>query len=648
MEKNGNNRKLRVCVATCNRADYSKLAPIMFGIKMEPEFFELDVVVLGSHLIDDYGNTYRMIEQDDFDINTRLHTIVRGEDEAAMVESVGLALVKLPDVLNRLKPDIMIVHGDRFDALALATSAALMNIRILHIEGGEVSGTIDDSIRHAITKLAHYHVCCTRSAEQHLISMCEDHDRILLAGCPSYDKLLSAKNKDYMSIIRMWLGDDVKPKDYIVALQHPVTTDIKHSIKMFELTLDALISFNKRTLVLFPNIDAGSKEMVRVMRKKGIEHHPDFRAVKHVPFDQFIQLVAHAGCMIGNSSCGVREVGAFGTPVINLGTRQIGRETGENVLHVRDADTQDKILQALHLQFGKQYPCSKIYGDGNAVPRILKFLKSIDLQEPLQKKFCFPPVKENISQDIDHILETLSALAVDLGGTNLRVAIVSMKGEIVKKYTQFNPKTYEDRINLILQMCVEAAAEAVKLNCRILGVGIGGGIIHQHELIHGSSFCAAELGHLVVSLGGPDCSCGSHGCIEAYASGMALQREAKKLHDEDLLLVEGMSVPKDEAVGAVHLIQAAKLGNAKAQSILRTAGTALGLGVVNILHTINPSLVILSGVLASHYIHIVKDVIHQQALSSVQDVDVVVSDLVDPALLGAASMVLDYTTRRIC
>uniref|UniRef100_A0AAA9SSP1 Glucosamine (UDP-N-acetyl)-2-epimerase/N-acetylmannosamine kinase n=3 Tax=Bos TaxID=9903 RepID=A0AAA9SSP1_BOVIN len=611
-----------------------------------------------------------MIEQDDFDINTRLHTIVRGEDEAAMVESVGLALVKLPDVLNRLKPDIMIVHGDRFDALALATSAALMNIRILHIEGGEVSGTIDDSIRHAITKLAHYHVCCTRSAEQHLISMCEDHDRILLAGCPSYDKLLSAKNKDYMSIIRMWLG---------------------------------------------------SKEMVRVMRKKGIEHHPNFRAVKHVPFDQFIQLVAHAGCMIGNSSCGVREVGAFGTPVINLGTRQIGRETGENVLHVRDADTQDKILQALHLQFGKQYPCSKIYGDGNAVPRILKFLKSIDLQEPLQKKFCFPPVKDNISQDIDHILETLSALAVDLGGTNLRVAIVSMKGEIVKKYTQFNPKTYEERINLILQMCVEAAAEAVKLNCRILGVGIstggrvnpregivlhstkliqewnsvdlrsplsdtlhlpvwvdndgncaalaerkfgqgkglenfvtlitgtgiGGGIVHQHELIHGSSFCAAELGHIVVSLDGPDCSCGSHGCIEAYASGMALQREAKKLHDEDQLLVEGMSVPKDEAVGALHLIQAAKLGNAKAQSILRTAGTALGLGVVNILHTMNPSLVILSGILASHYIHTVKDVIRQQALSSVQDVDVVVSDLVEPALLGAASMVLDYTTRRI-
>ncbi|XP_051890719.1 bifunctional UDP-N-acetylglucosamine 2-epimerase/N-acetylmannosamine kinase isoform X2 [Pristis pectinata] len=719
MEKNKNKRKLRICVATCNRADYSKLAPIMFGIKEQSDGFDLKVVVLGSHLIDDYGNTYRMIEQDDFDINTRLHTIVRGEDEAAMVESVGLALVKLPDVLNRLKPDVMIVHGDRFDALAVATSAALMNIRILHIEGGEVSGTIDDSIRHAITKLAHYHVCCTRSAEQHLIAMCEEHDRILLSGCPSYDKLLTARSKDYMSILQTWLSEDVKPRDYIVALQHPVTTNIKHSVKMFELMLDALITFGKCTLILFPNIDAGSKEMVRVMRKKGIEKNPNFRAVKHIPFEQFIQLVAHAGLMIGNSSCGVREAGAFGTPVINLGTRQTGRETGENVLHVRSADSQNKILHALQLQFGKLYPCSKIYGDGNAVPRILKFLKSIDIDEPLQKKFCFPPVKECSSQDIDHIMEIQSALAVDLGGTNLRVAIVSMKGEIIKKYVQANPKTYSERIELILKMCTEAATESVNLNCRILGVGIstggrvnpsegivlhstkliqewvsvdlrtpisdalhlpvwvdndgncaalaekkfgrgkgvenfvvvitgtgiGGGIIHKSELIHGSMFCAAELGHIMVSLDGPECMCGSRGCIEAYASGLALQKEAKRLHDEDLLMMDGMS-KSGETVGAIDLIRAAKLGNVEAQKILKTAGSALGVGIVNILHTVNPSLVILSGVLAAHYEEGVKEMIAQRALPSACTVELAVSSLSEPALLGAASMVLDYTTRR--
>ncbi|XP_033823311.1 bifunctional UDP-N-acetylglucosamine 2-epimerase/N-acetylmannosamine kinase isoform X1 [Periophthalmus magnuspinnatus] len=712
-------RRLRVCVATCNRADYSKLAPIMFGIKNHPEDFDLEVVVLGSHLIDDYGNTFRMIEQDDFDIGSKLHTIVRGEDEAAMVESVGLALVKLPDVLQRLNPDILIVHGDRFDALALATAAALMNIRILHLEGGEVSGTIDDSIRHAISKLAHYHACCTRRAEQHLIAMCEDHSRILLAGCPSYDKLLAKHHEDdYMDIIKSWLGENVKDNDYIVALQHPVTTDIQHSVKIYGLMLDALLSFNKKTLILFPNIDAGSKEMVRVMRRKGIEQHPNFQAVKHVPFEQFIQLVSHAGCMIGNSSCGVREAGAFGTPVVNLGTRQTGRETGENVLHVRDADTQSKIYHALELQFGKRYPCSKIYGDGNAVQRILKFLHSINTSEPLQKTFCFPIVKDSNSQDIDHILETQSALAVDLGGTNLRVAIVCMRGRIVKKYIQPNPKTYEARINLILKMCNDAMQDAVVINCRILGVGIssggrvnpqegvvlhstkliqewsavdlrtpisdalhlpvwvdndgncaalaekkfghgrgvenfaavitgtgiGGGIIHNNELIHGSTFCAAELGHIMVSLEGPECSCGSQGCIEAYASGMALQREAKKLNDEDMLKMDGMKIV--EPVTAVHLISAAKMGNLKAQAILNKASTALGVGIINILHTVNPSLIILSGVLASCYQAPVQHVISERALSSAQNIKVLVSDLEEPALLGAASMVLDYTTRR--
>ncbi|KAI1888251.1 hypothetical protein AGOR_G00183100 [Albula goreensis] len=722
MQDSSRRRKLRVCVGTCNRADYSKLAPIMFGLKADPDSFELDVVVLGSHLIDDYGNTFHMIKQDDFDIGAKLHTIVRGEDEAAMVESVGLALVKLPDVLQRLNPDVLIVHGDRFDALALATAAALMNIRILHLEGGEVSGTIDDSIRHAISKLAHYHACCTRRAEQHLIAMCEDHTRILLAGCPSYDLLLTAHRRDkHADVIKKWLGENIEEQNYIVALQHPVTTDIKNSIKIYELMLDALITFNKKTLILFPNIDAGSKEMVRVLRKRNIEQNPNFQAVKHVPFEQFIQLVSYAGCMIGNSSCGVREAGAFGTPVINLGTRQTGRETGENVLHVRDADTQSKILHALELQFGKRYPCSQIYGNGNSVQHILRFLQSIDLDEPLQKTFRFPPVKTCTSQDIDHILETQSALALDLGGTNLRVAIVSMKGEIVKKYSQGNPKTYEDRMELILKMCVEAATEAVDLNCRILGVGvstggrvnpkkglvldstsliqewssvdvrtpisdalnlpvwvendgncaalaekkfghgrgvenfvtvitgtgIGGGVIQHNELIHGSSFCAAELGHIMVSLEGPECSCGSRGCIEAYASGLALQREAKRLHDADLLMVEGLSLKSEEHVTAAHLISAAHLGNPTAEAVLRTAGQALGMGIVNILHTVNPSLVILSGVLASNYHGPIQQIIGQRALSSAQSVTVMTSDLEEPALLGAASMVLDYATRRM-
>ncbi|CAH1277404.1 GNE [Branchiostoma lanceolatum] len=223
----------------------------MFALRDDPGM-ELQVVVMGTHLMDDYGSTYRIIQQDGFDVEGYLHTIVRGEDEAAMAESVGLALVKLPDVLTRLKPDLLIVHGDRFDALSLATCAALMNIRILHIEGGEVSGTIDDSIRHSITKLSHYHACCTDRSRRRLLSMCEDNDHILLSGCPTYDKLLSCAVRYSDNVLARWTEGA-----NIVALQHPVTTNIKDSLKMFDLMLDALLDFGVKTVVLFPNIDAG-------------------------------------------------------------------------------------------------------------------------------------------------------------------------------------------------------------------------------------------------------------------------------------------------------------------------------------------------------------------------------------------------------
>ncbi|XP_019635775.1 PREDICTED: bifunctional UDP-N-acetylglucosamine 2-epimerase/N-acetylmannosamine kinase-like isoform X1 [Branchiostoma belcheri] len=720
---NVKNRKMRVCVATCNRADYSKLAPVMFALRDDPDT-ELQVVVMGSHLIDDYGSTYRMIQQDEFEVDGYLHTIVRGEDEASMAESVGLALVKLPDVLVRLKPDLLIVHGDRFDALSLATCAALMNVRILHIEGGEVSGTIDDSIRHSITKLAHYHACCTDRARRRLLSMCEDNDHILLAGCPTYDKLLSCNVKNYDNVLSKWVGEGAKPKDFIIALQHPVTTDIKGSLKMFDLMLDALLEFNVKTLVLFPNIDAGSKEMTRMIRLRGLEHHPNFSLAKHIPYDQFIILLANTGCLIGNSSAGIREAGAFGTPVINLGNRQIGREAGENVLHVRDADTKGKILHAVNLQYQKQFPCSYIYGDGHAVQRIMKFIHKIrnDLEKPIQKSFIFPPMKDTVSQDIDHILETQSALAVDLGGTNLRVAIISQQGEILHKMSELTPVTYEQRMDLLVRMLVEATSKAVELSCRILGIGIstggrvnphegmvlhstkileewssidlrtpissklhlpvwvdndgncaalgekkfgkgkgsedfitlivgtgiGGGIVLNNELVHGANFCAAELGHISVSMDGPDCMCGSSGCVESYSSGIALQREAKKLHDADELLVPGVHLREGEEVTGKHVIQAAQLGNKKAEKVVETACEALGLAVCSLLHTVNPSHIILCGHLAPHYVDGVREVIQRRALpSAASSIQIMVSDLEEPALLGAASIVLEYATRRI-
>lgn len=711
--------KKHICIATCNRADYSKLGPIMKAV-FEDEDLVLSVIVLGCHLIDDYGSTYRYIEQDGIPIDSRLHTIVRGEDEAAMVESIGLSMVKLPDVLLRLRPDVLIVHGDRFDALSLATSAALMNIRIVHVEGGEVSGTIDDMIRHSITKLSHYHICCTERAHSRLLAMCEDNDRILLAGCTSYDKLLTTNTQDCRAVLDKWIGPESEPRDYILALQHPVTTNIRHSIKMFGLMLDALLEFKKRVIILFPNIDAGSKEMTRLIRLKGIENHPLCRTAKHIPFEEFTILTANAGLMIGNSSAGVREAGAFGTPVINLGSRQTGRETGENVLHCREADTMQKIYHSLKIQYQRQFPSSFIYGDGHALPRILKFLKSINLQGEIQKKFVFPPMPESPSRDIDHILETQSALAVDLGGTHLRVAVVSSEGNVLHIVSHPSPTSNEERIELILKLLVEQSKKAVELNCRVLGVGvstggrvnptegvvmhstdslkgwdevdlrtpissflhlpvwvdndgncsalgekkfgagkgldnficiatgtgIGGGIVLDGKLIHGSNFCAAELGHIKVSMDGPDCLCGSQGCLEAYCSGSALTREAKALHADGQLLVDGMTLEPKEDVSAKHLIQAYKTGNEKAKAVIELGAKAMSTGIISLLHTLNPSKLILCGVLGPLYANMIRTYIKDHGLPSATKVDIIVSELHEPALLGAASLVLEYTTRR--
>lgn len=714
-----NKRKFRVCVATANRADYSKLGNIMKAIKDDDDL-ELSLIVLGCHLIDDYGSTFRLIEKDGFKIDSRIHTIVRGEDEAAMVESVGLAMVKLPDIMLRLEPDVVIVHGDRFDVLSLAACAALMNIRIVHIEGGEVSGTIDDSIRHTISKLSHYHVCCTERAHKRLLAMCEDNDRILLAGCPSYDMLLSTDVQDCQSILDKWLKGEGKPNEYIVALQHPVTTNIADSLKMFSLMVDALLEFNKRVLMLFPNIDAGSKEIVRIMRQKKIETHPLFYTVKHIPFEEFIILVANAGCMIGNSSAGVREAGAFGTPVVNLGSRQTGRETGENVLHCRDADTTQKILHTLEIQYQRRYPPSYIYGDGHAVPRIIKFIKTIKHEDKIQKQFIFPPMPESVSIDIDHILETQSALAVDMGGTQLRVAVVAANGEIKLRKSRPTPHTdNEDRMKALLELLVEAIKDSVALNCRVLGVGIstggrvnskeglvmhstkaiegwseidlrtpiettlhlpvwvdndgncaalgerkygkgkgvkdfitiatgtgiGGGVVLDKHLVHGTNFCAAELGHIKVSMDGPACQCGSHGCVEAYSSGSALKREA-------IRLIEAGDLQWDEVIGendevtAKHLIVAANQGNIHAKKVLDTASMALGTAITSMLHVLNPKLVILCGVLSKVYLDPVKQAVTSLSLPSAAQVEIVASDLAEPALLGAASLVLEYATRR--
>jgi len=373
----------KICVFTANRADYSKLRPLMRGIEDDSDL-QLSVVIMGSHLLDDFGSTYKAVEADEWDVAAKLHTLVAGGDRMSMVESVGLALTKIPDVLDRVKPDVVVVHGDRFDAMAVAVAASFMNIFVAHLEGGEVTGTIDESIRHAVTKLSHLHFVCTEDARRRVVSMGEPHKCVVHTGCPALDVIHKLDHSRTEEVLRSY--GDRHPKSsmamhrygYFIVSYHPVTSDIEGAIRDYELIIKVLLEMKVPTIFLFPNVDAGSKEMVRVGRLAGLESTSYILCMKHIPFDDYMLLLAAARCLVGNSSAGIREAGALGTPSINIGTRQSNRTHGPSVLDMKEP-TFAGVMQALNDHGTKRFPADFHYGTGKAVKAMLAYLKEADI-----------------------------------------------------------------------------------------------------------------------------------------------------------------------------------------------------------------------------------------------------------------------------
>ncbi|XP_077991584.1 bifunctional UDP-N-acetylglucosamine 2-epimerase/N-acetylmannosamine kinase-like [Glandiceps talaboti] len=708
-------RPLRVCVATSNRADYSKLSPLMIGLRDDPDF-ELQVIVNGCHLLDEYGSTVKVIKDDGININWKMHTIVQGGDEAAMVESMSLSLSKLPDILLHLQPDFLVVHGDRFDALGLATAAALMNIRIVHVEGGEVSGTIDDSIRHAITKLAHYHICCTETSKHRLIAMCEEEKRIVMSGCPVYDKLLRMDTATSRSdVIEKWLGKGVNPNDYVICLQHPVTTEIDHSVKMLRYAIDALIEFGKKTLVLYPNVDAGSHEMMNILHQSRLKDNPNFVTARHVPFVEFITLMANCGVLIGNSSCCVRETCAFGTPVVSLGSRQAGRERIENVLNCKDADSMHTVLHALQTQYQKKCPRSHLYGDGNAVDRILDFLRNIDITERLQKSYNFPtiPVSRNTHRDIDQVVNKQAVLSVSIEGAMIKTGLVNEKGNVIHSFPDdeikqestlsdiktvikkkihssdslqaqvtaisiginteslktlrktnlqngHSEKTLEDALTsdynlpVYVNSNVDCIAKAEKLYGlgkhydNFLVINIGKGDIESALMVNGRSPTptpsgqSVDLAHMTVTMNGRLCSCGNHGCVNAYSSALSLSEQTKAfLQGERFNFDHDMN--SNVNIYIDHLKNGSDLNNHQIQTIVQTGMEALVCGISNVMKVVDVQLIILNGNLVPLYINGIVEALMKKS----PNIKVERSKLDNVVLLGAAAMVICLERRKI-
>jgi len=373
----------KICVVTGNRAEYSRLKSVMQAIIDHPEL-ELVLIVTGTHLLDDFGKTIRQIEKDGFKVDSVARTIVAGEDLVAMAKSTGLCALEIPTLLEAYKPDVVLIIADCPDVLGVATSATFMNIPLASMQGGEITGAVDESIRHAITKLSHIHFPATEKSAERIKKMGERPDMVFNVGCPSVDIISSVDLGPREKICREYELDQKKP--FLIMAQHPVTTEYGAVKEQIRETLGAMEELKIQTIMLYPNVDAGSKDIVREIRlcdEAGKLKH--LNKFKSIPVEDFVRLLGHAACIVGNSSAGIREACYLGTPAVNIGTRQNGRERGKNVVDVGYDCGQ--IVKAVKncIEHGKYKP-EHIYGEGNSGRKIAEILAKIKLEGIIQKR----------------------------------------------------------------------------------------------------------------------------------------------------------------------------------------------------------------------------------------------------------------------
>ena len=373
----------KVCVVVTARPSYSRIKTALQAIRERPDL-ELQLVVAASALLDRYGDAVEYIERDGFEINARVHMVLEGGNLASMAKTTGIGLLELSTVFDNLKPDVVVTVADRFETMATAVAAAYMNIPVAHVQGGEVTGSIDEKVRHAVTKLADLHFVASEKAAERVLRMGEQPEYVYVTGCPSIDlaaEILCDPRLGFDPFAKYGgVGDKVDLADgYLVVMQHPVTTEYRLAREQVEETLGAVRDTGLPVLWFWPNVDAGTdgtSNGIRAFRER--EKPQGFHFFKNMAPTDFLRLLYNSSCLVGNSSVGVRECAYLGVPVVNIGTRQMGRDRGRNVI---DVDYQrSQISRAIdeHLSNGS-YESDPIYGDGSAGKRIAELLAT----EPL-------------------------------------------------------------------------------------------------------------------------------------------------------------------------------------------------------------------------------------------------------------------------
>lgn len=375
--------KRKICVVTGTRAEYGLLNPVIRAIKKNPNL-RLDLVVSGMHLLREFGSSFKEIKKDGFKINAIVQMKSNEDTGAGMAISISKGIAGMVKAFKKINPTIVLILGDRTEVLAAAIAAAYMNIPIAHIHGGDkTKAGLDESVRHAITKLAYLHFVASPTSAKRVLRMGEERERIFVVGAPGLDNILNQKLLTINQLKEQFPIDD---KGYIILLQHSVTTQPQLADKQIIETLKAITELRVNTIAIYPNSDAGGKSIIQILKNY---KNPFIRLYTNIDNKTFLSLMKYSLAVVGNSSSGIIETSALKIPAINIGTRQEGREKSKNVIDV-DYDKEqikEAIKYALNPKFKKSLnSMTSPYGNGNSSIRIAAILANIPITNRLIQK----------------------------------------------------------------------------------------------------------------------------------------------------------------------------------------------------------------------------------------------------------------------
>ena len=382
----------KICAIIHNRANYGSIKSVLKCLKKN-KLFKLQIIIGGSANLERFGSVIKIIKKDGFKIDKKINFVIEGNSTLEMAKSTGLAIIEISNALNEIKPDLVITVGDRYETMATAISASYMNIPLAHTMGGEVSGTIDESVRHAVTKFSNIHFAATSIAKKNIIKMGEDKKYVFNVGCPRIDEvkqILKREPSELNDVINSFgVGSKLDLKEpFITIMNHPVTTEYGSGEREISKILKTVNKINIQKIVFWPNPDAGSEDVSRGIRKWR-EKFGDSktRYFKNLEQKYFYHILNKTNCLIGNSSSGIREGSYIGVKNICIGSRQKGREIGKNTIMIKnDERTLLKLLQKILKSKSKKIRDYK-YGKGDSAEKIVKILKKINFKYEKKLKY---------------------------------------------------------------------------------------------------------------------------------------------------------------------------------------------------------------------------------------------------------------------